>query len=947
MTTIALSGGTLSNGTMHRRKSSKDENEDNVLVFPPSPAPQSPPATAPLTQGSKTNSFPASETGTLEPPPSRARVTSTPSAISVSQSFPGAPTSAGPYRTSFNVPPRPPPLNGSAYGHTNGRPQPPGMRQSFSLPSAHSQAHSRTRSISGPFSPITPSPLSSSFPPQQLVMPPNKFSSSSTAPELRPPVSPIENGAKPKAAPPRRHSRIHSRNLSVYFPRPGSLPATSIAEDGAQELDFSTPPPDESILMPSASPRPGQRDFREGFTFGARPPAPAGQSSHPISSEPTPPQPSSAGGPSRRGHHHRHSMSHSFFSFLEPGAQSMPDELHTQPTPVPVSPWAPISPFPSQMSVHALDDAAASVAVTGAANGLGFGNGVAVGGGRAKSKGAAIGRIRASAQVSPVAIGVSVWQFVLGAWLWITGQQVGSLACTGLGYWVVFDAFGVALGHVLPNYLTRPSMQTETRRPYGNARVETVMAFAQSVYLIFTSVYVCKETVEHLLLSSGEGHHHHQGDEVASVLGIEFPIRLLFITLISLLSTAIFFNNHAKLVSTAGNRIPSLASLLPSRSRYSASAFTYPPALNNLFTNPYALAPIGFASAVLFTALSLPASQHRPFDLILAGLETIVTFNIAYHAAVQLGAVLLQTSPARGLAGGRMEAFLRAMREIERHPQVLHLPAPHIWQLTPSLAVSDADVVSSPYASAAAVALEKAQGPAQSLVVTLELHVRHDLEDAEVLKLTRWAWERCVHALHFGTRGGEGGEGEAEVTAEEDERPARLPIWLYALDRTNRIVTSLTAVVVLYTRSAGVAYFAASAVLCSVTVKIIKRMVRQPRPYLIVRGKKKKSYGMPSTHSATITYFATYITLACAYLPIHPAFPSSPLMRIFPPLIVIPLASTIAWSRISLGHHTVFQVAAGVTCGLVYAPLMFRLWTHKLNQYGPWAEALVHTYIPV
>ncbi len=45
------------------------------------------------------------------------------------------------------------------------------------------------------------------------------------------------------------------------------------------------------------------------------------------------------------------------------------------------------------------------------------------------------------------------------------------------------------------------------------------MTFAQSVYLIFTSVYVCKETVEHILLSSGEGHHHHHGDEVTSVLG--------------------------------------------------------------------------------------------------------------------------------------------------------------------------------------------------------------------------------------------------------------------------------------------------------------------------------------------------------------------------------------------------------------------------------------------
>lgn len=235
---------------------------------------------------------------------------------------------------------------------------------------------------------------------------------------------------------------------------------------------------------------------------------------------------------------------------------------------------------------------------------------------------------------------------------------------------------------------------------------------------------------------------------------------------------------HA-LSAAAGNRIPSLSSLLPTRSRYSLSALAYPPALNNLFTNPYTLAPISFASAIIFSALYLPLyvilrlltspcitnawscrPQHRPFDLILAGVETVVTFKLAYAAAVQLGATLLQTSPARGLAGGRMEAFLRAMREIERHPQVLHLPAPHMWQLTPSLSTVDDD----PYAPDGLSASAKAEGPAQSLVVTLELHVRHDLEDVEVLKLTRWAWERCVHALHFGTRGGEGGECEAEVT---------------------------------------------------------------------------------------------------------------------------------------------------------------------------------------
>ena len=48
----------------------------------------------------------------------------------------------------------------------------------------------------------------------------------------------------------------------------------------------------------------------------------------------------------------------------------------------------------------------------------------------------------------------------------------------------------------------------------------------------------------------------------------------------------------------------------------------------------------------------------------LAGIETVVTFSLAYPAAVALGAVLLQTAPQRGLPGGRMEAFLRAMREV-------------------------------------------------------------------------------------------------------------------------------------------------------------------------------------------------------------------------------------------------------------------------------------------
>jgi hypothetical protein len=61
--------------------------------------------------------------------------------------------------------------------------------------------------------------------------------------------------------------------------------------------------------------------------------------------------------------------------------------------------------------------------------------------------------------------------------------------------------------------------------------------FAQVVYLMFSSVYVCKETVEHLLLSNGGevGHHHHLGDEDESVVGFVFFLWFPFVALKRLL----------------------------------------------------------------------------------------------------------------------------------------------------------------------------------------------------------------------------------------------------------------------------------------------------------------------------------------------------------------------------------------------------------------------------
>ena len=91
-----------------------------------------------------------------------------------------------------------------------------------------------------------------------------------------------------------------------------------------------------------------------------------------------------------------------------------------------------------------------------------------------------------------------------------------------------------------------------------------------------------------------------------------------------------------------------------------------------------------------------------------------------------------------------MELFLRAMKEIERHPQVLHLPPPHIWQLMPVVADKAA---SGGYEDCYDGKKKKSRHQVDPHIVTVELHVRRDLGDDEVLKLTRWTWERCMLAL--------------------------------------------------------------------------------------------------------------------------------------------------------------------------------------------------------
>ncbi|KAJ8584300.1 PAP2-domain-containing protein [Rhizopogon salebrosus TDB-379] len=160
----------------------------------------------------------------------------------------------------------------------------------------------------------------------------------------------------------------------------------------------------------------------------------------------------------------------------------------------------------------------------------------------------------------------------------------------------------------------------------------------------------------------------------------------------------------------------------------------------------------------------------------------------------------------------------------------------------------------------------------------------------------------------------------------ESEHVNGLPLWLKFLNQTSKIVTTLTAIALLYTRSAGVAYFVTGAVLCAGLAKAIKRAIRQDRPPQ--QSGRKVTYGMPSSHASACTFFASYITFACIQLPIHPTLPRSAVLT---PMVVLPWTCMIVLSRVWLGHHTWPQVAAGSALGACCASFWFIRWDSCLG----------------
>mgnify|MGYP002477546513 CR=1 FL=1 len=204
-------------------------------------------------------------------------------------------------------------------------------------------------------------------------------------------------------------------------------------------------------------------------------------------------------------------------------------------------------------------------------------------------------------------------------------------------------------------------------------------------------------------------------------------------------------------------------------------------------------------------------------------------------------------------------------------------------------------------------------------------------------------------------------------------------LWLYTLQHTQFVVTTLTAYFILRIRTAHSLYFGAGTLVAAFSgafplallprttqltlpgpaAKALKRCIKQPRPV----GAKKfdKTYGMPSTHSSSIAFFGTYLSLSSLLLPLHPRVTSllpfwdrfatvaettlggpgaaqasfwryaagawgQRITRVALAGLFLAGTASVCWSRVRLGHHTRAQVVAGASLGSLIALGWMSLW---------------------
>ncbi|SNX84133.1 uncharacterized protein MEPE_02841 [Melanopsichium pennsylvanicum] len=207
--------------------------------------------------------------------------------------------------------------------------------------------------------------------------------------------------------------------------------------------------------------------------------------------------------------------------------------------------------------------------------------------------------------------------------------------------------------------------------------------------------------------------------------------------------------------------------------------------------------------------------------------------------------------------------------------------------------------------------------------------------------------------MHRWERATLNGSGNAKRPIDKPQEQLSTALWL--LEHTQSIVTTATAIGILHLRTCHALYFTIGSLATSFTAKGLKKVIKQPRP---PGSRVKKTSGMPSTHSATISFMGTYIVLLSLFLPLHPSLSlastflegdsaaSDKMVRSWMAIIGFVTPVLVMWSRVRLGVHTPAQTLAGAALGVAKACIWFTVWngTQLLfcsDSSTPWSSGMV------
>ncbi|KAI8377007.1 cation efflux family-domain-containing protein [Blakeslea trispora] len=274
-----------------------------------------------------------------------------------------------------------------------------------------------------------------------------------------------------------------------------------------------------------------------------------------------------------------------------------------------------------------------------------------------------------------------VLYFLIGMSVWWSGLARESLAVVGFSYLILFDAFGVLNLFASSVLQLNPAFsQVTTKRPFGVRRFEIVVALANTIFLLFGTMYTTKESLEHLLL---ENHHasteHHHAPS--------YPFGLLFLLLIAIggsVFSSVNLKNHQQLVQLIKQSPPS---------HYNESL------LQVLMSNIFSFSIVASGSLVFLVYLLGMSTPN--FDKCIAFGEAGLMLYLGGPTAVALGKVLLQTMP-----DSLVHTIGPQLRQVQQQvPYVITIDKVHFWQ--------------------------NAYG---RLIGTLEIHVRPEAEEDAVMQ---------------------------------------------------------------------------------------------------------------------------------------------------------------------------------------------------------------------